>query len=231
MSLRKNCVFGGFWSATRRVGLHGVWLFGSKARPHASVAHLKKKINFKFPPPFSFFSFLFPFPLFPPPSQPNYPPSPSLILSFLSPPLLLLPFPDHHPPPPPLPLPSPSLPASPPSSSFSLRSTPLPPPLPTNPTHHLRPPYARCRHHSAAALPLLFSSSPSSQSKMSPRPRSLNYKTIALKTLGAAARWREMMSRKASSQAPESSRAPSPLIVSQTTESPSAIDLEKSKII
>ncbi|CAN0875019.1 hypothetical protein LINGRAHAP2_LOCUS10580 [Linum grandiflorum] len=58
---------------------------------------------------------------------------------------------------------------------------------------------------------------------MSPRPRSSSYKTIALKTPGAAARWREMMSKRAASQAPESSRAASPPTVSQTTESPSPI--------
>ncbi|CAN0918561.1 hypothetical protein LINGRAHAP2_LOCUS30939, partial [Linum grandiflorum] len=58
---------------------------------------------------------------------------------------------------------------------------------------------------------------------MSPRPRSSSYKTIALKTLGAAARWREMISKRASSQDPESSRASSPSTVSQMTESPSPV--------
>ncbi|CAN0913319.1 hypothetical protein LINGRAHAP2_LOCUS27850, partial [Linum grandiflorum] len=77
---------------------------------------------------------------------------------------------------------------------------------------------------------LLQSSSPSPiLRKMSPRPRSSNYKSIAFRTPGAAARWREMMSARAAPQAPESSRVASPPTVSQSTESPSPIRQEPPK--
>ncbi|CAN0847431.1 hypothetical protein LINGRAHAP2_LOCUS4970 [Linum grandiflorum] len=68
-----------------------------------------------------------------------------------------------------------------------------------------------------------------SSSRMSPRPCSSNYKTITFKTSGAATRWREMMSARAASQAPESSRAASPPTASQSSESPSPIRQEPPK--
>ncbi|CAN0919432.1 hypothetical protein LINGRAHAP2_LOCUS31457, partial [Linum grandiflorum] len=110
-------------------------------------------------------------------------------------------------------------PSSPPPFQLNSQTLPPAPHLPPNTqhpklhNHTYPPPYTSSYlHENFNTTPeLLKSSSPSPiLPKMSPRPRSSNYKMIAFKTPGAAARWREMMSARAASQTPESSRAASP---------------------
>ncbi|CAN0929662.1 hypothetical protein LINGRAHAP2_LOCUS37188, partial [Linum grandiflorum] len=57
---------------------------------------------------------------------------------------------------------------------------------------------------------------------MTPCPCSPHFKMTPLRTVASIARWKEMMSQKESSRAPESSHQPSPMPVSQVTNPPSS---------